>query len=229
MKEFRRRRIGRPPLTGPEAESNPLSDLSYEERRALFLQTAAALFDRKGYASTSVGDITTELGLTKGVFYYYWKNKQEIVQEIHDRGLQAINKRLDEVIANETCPAARLEAAIRNHVEAVLEAKSIIVVLLGDFPFSAETLEGRRAYTQRFQELVEEGIACGVIRDLDAQITTYAILGLCNSVARWYSPEGRLSSEQIRDLFASFAADGWRVDGCCDGSGPAAGKGGRAQ
>jgi TetR/AcrR family transcriptional regulator, cholesterol catabolism regulator len=212
MKELQRRRIGRPPLTGPEAEANPLNALSPEERRTLFLKTAARLFEEKGYSNTSVEDITRELGFTKGVFYYYWKNKREIVQEIHDRALETINAGLDGVMAEESSAAVRLEAAIRNHVGAVLENRSIIAVLLGDFAFSEETLEGRRAYGRRFQALVEEGIAAGVVRDLDPTVLTYAILGLCNSVARWYRPEGRLSAEEVRDLFAAFAAEGWHAD-----------------
>ncbi len=212
MKEIQRRRIGRPRLSGPEAEANPLNALNPEERRTLFLETAAALFEERGYANTSVEDITRELGFTKGVFYYYWKNKREIVQEIHDRALVMINERLDMVMAEESPPAVRLEAAIRNHVEAVLESRSIIAVLLGNFDFSEETLEGRRVYARRFRDLIEEGIGAGVIRDLDPKVLTYAILGLCNSVARWYRPDGQLSAEEVRDIFAAFATNGWRAD-----------------
>jgi len=211
MKEFQRRRIGRPSQSGAEAENNSLHALDHEQRRTLFLETAAAPFEEKGYANTSVDDITRELGFTKGVFYYYWKNKREVVQEIHDRALKVMIERLDRVMTEESSPAIRIEVAIRNHVEAVLANRSIIAVLLGNFDFSEETLEGRRAYARRFQELIEEGIATGVVRDLDPKVLTYAILGLCNSVARWYRPEGRHSAEEIRDIFASFAADGWRV------------------
>ena len=167
----------------------------------------------KGYASTSVEDITRELGFTKGVFYYYWKNKEEILHEIYDRALKDINERLDGVMAEESSPAVRIETAIRNHIEAVLENRSVHAVLLGGFPFPEETLEARRIYARRFQKLIEEGIAAGVVRDLDPKVLTYAILGLCNSVARWYRPGGRLSAEEIRDIFAGFAADGWRADG----------------
>jgi hypothetical protein len=123
-----------------------------------------------------------------------------------------MHERLDKVIAEEKSPAVRLEVAIRNHIEAVLKDSSIISVLLGSFDFSEETLEGRRAYTRRFQDLVEEGIATGAVRDLDPQMLTFAILGLCNSVARWYRPDGRLSFEQIRDVFTSFATDGWQAE-----------------
>jgi AcrR family transcriptional regulator len=212
MKESQRRRIGRPPLSGPEAEANPLNALTLEERRELFLEVAARLFEEKGYANTSVEDITRELGFTKKVFYYYWQNKQEVVQEIHDRGLRVMHEQLDKVMAEESSPAVRLESAIRNHIETVLQDRSIIAALLGNFNFSEKTLDGRRAYTHRFQKLIEEGIAAGVVRDLDPKMLTFAILSLCNSVARWYRPEGRLSAEEIRDIFASFAADGWRTE-----------------
>jgi TetR/AcrR family transcriptional regulator, cholesterol catabolism regulator len=227
MKGSQRRRIGRPRRSGPEAEANPLNALSLEERRELFLEVAARLFEEKGYASTSVDDITGELGFTKKVFYYYWKNKQEVLQEIHDRGLRVMHEHLDRVIAKGGSPAARLETAIRTHVETVLRDRSVIAVLLGNFDFSEGTLEGRRAYTRRFQDLVEEGIAAGVVRDLDPTMLTYAILGLCNSVARWYSPDGRLSAAEIRDLFAGFAADGWRMDRLGEASEDASGHGGR--
>jgi len=214
MKQSRRRRIGRPRLSGPEAEANPLNALSLEERRELFLGVAARLFEEKGYASTSVDDITGELGFTKKVFYYYWKNKQEVLQEIHDRGLRAMHEQLDRVIADEGSPAVRLEAAIRNHIETVLRDRSVIAVLLGgNFDLTEKTLEGRRAYTRRFQDLVEEGIAAGVVRDADPKVLTYAILGLCNSVARWYRSDGRLPADQVRDVFASFAAAGWQAEG----------------
>ena len=213
MENSQQRRIGRPPLSGPEAGNNPLTALDLEGRRSLFLVAAAGLFEDKGFMNTSVEDIAHKLGFTKGSFYYYWKNKQAIVQEIHDRGLRVINERLNRVLAEESSPAVRLEKAIHNHVEAVAHNRAIIAVLLGDFPFSEETLEGRRAYARRFQKLVEEGIAAGVVRDQDPKILTFAILGLCNSVARWYHPEGHISAEEISELFAGFAAEGWRTNG----------------
>ena len=210
MGETQRRRAGRPPLSGPGALANPLSELSLAERRDLFLNVAAKLFEQKGYAGTSVDDITAELGFTKKVFYYYWRNKREVLQEIHDSGLRIMRERLDRVITEESSPAARLETAIRIHLESVLRDRSIIV-LLADAHMSEEALAARQAYTRRFQDLVVEGIAAGVVKNVDPQMLTFAILGLCNSVAQWYQPDERLPAATIRDIFADFAAAGWRA------------------
>lgn len=211
-KQASKRKIGRPRSSGQEAEDNPLSTLSHDERRLLFLEAAASLFETKGYSETSISDITDRLGFTRGVFYYYWKNKREIVQEIHDRALAMMNERLDLVGEEESSAEARLEGAIRNHVEAVMRNRSVIAVLLGHFEFSEETLEGRRAYAERFQRLVEEGIAQGVVRDLDPKVLTFSILGLCNSVAQWYRPDGALPEAEIENILSTFARGGWRAE-----------------
>jgi TetR/AcrR family transcriptional regulator, cholesterol catabolism regulator len=207
-----KRRIGRPPLSGPEAEQNPLNALNHEERRTLFMETAARLFEQKGYASTSVEDITNALGFTKGVFYYYWRTKLEILEEIGNRGLQTMHDRLCVGIADDSSPAARLEAAIANHIDNVTQRRPIIAVLLSDSIRSEAVMEGHKQYARRFQQIVEEGIAAGVVRDMDPQLLTFAILGLCNSIVRWYRPSGRLSAREIRELFMAFAAEGWRPE-----------------
>ena len=79
------RRVGRP--RREDHEFNPFVSLTANERRNVFLDTAAELFEERGYASTSVSDITDALGLSKAIFYYYWKNKKEILLEIHSRAV----------------------------------------------------------------------------------------------------------------------------------------------
>jgi AcrR family transcriptional regulator len=204
-----RRRIGRPPLSGPEALGNPLNAKSVEERRALFMEAAARLFGSKGYASTSIRDLTEEIGLSQGIFYYYWKDKKEILLEIHARAIALLNERLDRVL--ETTPEDRLEAAIRGHVEVALANRSLVTILSGEPAQSEETVGERRAYTDRFQRLVQEGTSAGIVRDDDPRIMTLAILGLCNSVGMWYKPEGKLSIEEITGIIARFARNGYEV------------------
>ena len=49
-----------------------------EERRKELIDTAARLFSEKGYESVSVRDILAEVGGAPGMFYYYFKSKQDI-------------------------------------------------------------------------------------------------------------------------------------------------------
>lgn len=55
-----------------------------EERRVEFLLTAQKLFIEKGYYATSVDDIVGEMGVAKGLFYYYFKAKEDLVSQMVD-------------------------------------------------------------------------------------------------------------------------------------------------
>ena len=46
------------------------------------LKAASKMFLTSGYDNTSIDDITSSCGITKGAFYYHYKNKQEIFLHI---------------------------------------------------------------------------------------------------------------------------------------------------
>ena len=61
-----------------------------EERRKEIIETAGKLFEEKGYEQTQVQDIVNEIGVAKGLFYYYFKSKDEVMEELADRYADAI-------------------------------------------------------------------------------------------------------------------------------------------
>ena len=74
-----------------------------EERRNEIIETAGKMFEEKGYAQTQVQDIVNEIGVAKGLFYYYFKSKDEVMEELADRYadtiIDAVNKLIDKDIA----------------------------------------------------------------------------------------------------------------------------------
>ena len=55
--------------------------LSKAERTKQFIvEKAAAVFNEKGYAGTSMNDLTIATGLTKGSIYGNFENKDDIAQ-----------------------------------------------------------------------------------------------------------------------------------------------------
>ena len=74
-----------------------------EERRNEIIETAGKLFEEKGYEQTQVQDIVNEIGVAKGLFYYYFKSKDEVMEELADRYadaiINAVNKLIDKDIS----------------------------------------------------------------------------------------------------------------------------------
>ncbi|CAN5417560.1 TetR/AcrR family transcriptional regulator [soil metagenome] len=52
-----------------------------EATKAAILKQSGRLFNTQGYKATSISDITTATGLTKGAIYRHFKNKNELEKE----------------------------------------------------------------------------------------------------------------------------------------------------
>ena len=54
-------------------------DLNKKEKKNALLQTAFELFTAKGFAMTTISDISSKAGLAKGTFYLYFKEIRTIL------------------------------------------------------------------------------------------------------------------------------------------------------
>ena len=62
---------------------SPRPDVS-EERRSQIIESAIKVFAREGIANTRMEDVANESGLSKGLLYWYFKSKDEIIMAIAD-------------------------------------------------------------------------------------------------------------------------------------------------
>jgi TetR/AcrR family transcriptional regulator, cholesterol catabolism regulator len=203
-----KRKVDRPRTSVPDTASNPLGVRTLEERRALILETAASRFEAKGYAGTSVDEIARALGITKAAVYHYWGSKEELLEGIQDHALALLREKLDRLDEEDSPYETHFEATVAAYIDAVLENKSFVSVLLRDFVSSERTREKQRAFRQQCRETLEKEIAAGNVRDSDPEVLTLAIVGLCSTIASWYEPAGRLSPEEVKKVYLGLVTRG---------------------
>src|SRR3712207_4671013 len=87
-----------------------------EGRRRDILLAAARVFARDGYATATLDDVAAQMGVTKGVIYYYFRGKEEIFTEIRATAIREAIERLEAIIARGDPPEVTLRAAIRDLV-----------------------------------------------------------------------------------------------------------------
>ncbi len=66
-----------------------------QERRQELIEAARELFISQGYEKTMVGDIVRRVGVAQGLFYYYFRSKQEIFLEVIN---QYLEERIDSLV-----------------------------------------------------------------------------------------------------------------------------------
>jgi AcrR family transcriptional regulator len=66
--------------------------------RATILESAMRLFAQKGYAHTTTRNIATEAGLSVGLMYHYFSNKESLLQAVFDFVMARIDDRITAVL-----------------------------------------------------------------------------------------------------------------------------------
>lgn len=72
---------------------------SPEERRQEIIDTAFRLFTENGYEQTTVRDIVSDIGVAQGLFYYYFKNKEEVFMAVSQQFGEDMVAELTQIIA----------------------------------------------------------------------------------------------------------------------------------
>ena len=70
----------------------------YAERKKEIMDTARILFYQNGYANTSVNFIIDTIGISKGTFYYYFKSKEDLLDNIVEEFTKEIISKLELVV-----------------------------------------------------------------------------------------------------------------------------------
>jgi AcrR family transcriptional regulator len=187
-----------------------------DEKQAEIFAAAVRIFRQKGYHAASMQDLADAVGLQKASLYYYVTSKEDLLLSIYERLTGAFTKKLAELVAAPLSPREKLRRAVETHVVALGEQLELFTVYLNEQKF----LNGRprtriRAEVERHAELLEsilkEGILEGEFRDCNVKITARAIIGMCNWIYQWYSPEGKLTPLEIAVIFGDLVLDGVRT------------------
>jgi TetR/AcrR family transcriptional regulator, cholesterol catabolism regulator len=190
--------VARPAGAGLTARENARNDL-----RDQVVRSAAALFRRDGFASTSLRDLAAAVGLSKAGLYHHFTSKDRILEAVYERALEVLEAGLAEVLGMEGTEV-RLRALVVGRVRAIAEEQDVMTVFWQERPWIApgilSRLEDRlREYRQAILELIERGQREGVLRqDLDAHILMLGLDGMTGWLYLWYRP-GRLSTDEIGD------------------------------
>jgi TetR/AcrR family transcriptional regulator, cholesterol catabolism regulator len=186
-----------------------------ELRREAIMQNALKIFDRRGFANTSLDDIARETGVKREAIYYYFGNRAEILLNIIRPQSEALVASLQTIAASTVSYRDKLYFAIRNHLEHFDRNCLEMTVSLRDV-YLEDAKEVRRemtriwrAYETSWTQIIAEGQRRGdIARSGDPKMIAFAILGMCNWLARWYDPKKAVKVDELVDTYFSMIGHG---------------------
>lgn len=196
--------------TVPSTMNRRLTPRGRERRRQL-MEYAARRFAANGYHPTSVAEIVDGMGVGKGVFYWYFSSKEELFGEILRDAQHDLRRRQQAAIGDEPDPVRRITLGIRASMTWLSDHRHLFT--LSEF---AATEDRFRPMLRRGQEIaaadvarhVKDAIAAGVVPDADPLITTHAILGVTNQLARTFVLQRGDPPDAVADAAIAFCFGG---------------------
>jgi AcrR family transcriptional regulator len=190
--------------------------LDKSKRKQKIIDTASTLFHKKGYKSTTIDDISKELGITKAAIYHYVSSKKSLLSVIYIQALENIFKNTYNISGKNLPPEEKLRLIIRNHIQSIIiKSLSMFSVFfteenqLPEREFKKIRKE-KKKYNLIVEKIIEEGISKGLFRKADPKIQAYGIIGMCNWIYKWYNPDRTVySPDQIADHFIALLETGY--------------------
>ncbi|KQP11820.1 TetR/AcrR family transcriptional regulator [Pseudorhodoferax sp. Leaf267] len=174
-----------------------------EKKRQAVLQTAARLFNERGFHATSLDDIAERLHVTKPTLYYYVRSKDDILLECVRTALARMQAGIAEVRQGGGRALDQLQACMRSYAAIVMEDFGQCVIRIGEDPLppplKKELRRLKAGIDHEFRRLIEEGVAEGSLAPCDPKLAAFMLAGALSWVGRWYRPNGALTPEQIAE------------------------------
>jgi AcrR family transcriptional regulator len=176
------------------------------------LAEAARVFQVKGYDDTSMDDVAEQMGQTKASIYYYFKSKEDLLYSILEQSLDNALRKMELIEASNADALERLHHVLLDHFKTLNESFRGLGMFVprlwsSNDPRARVILGKERQYQAKLKTIIEDGQRSGTIRSTNAQLTTFAILGMCNWAVRWM-PAGHWTPVEVAGEFSDLIRRG---------------------
>jgi AcrR family transcriptional regulator len=148
------------------------------ERKQQLIDRAAELFAERGYAETRVIDIVRAAGVAKGLFYWYFDNKEALFKELAESIRLQLRRQQGAVLDPDALPLVNLYRGTEASVLFMAEHAHFFSLLEVEGPNFTDVLRaGTRQHIDDMVRLVEAGHADGTIREDDPELLALGVVG----------------------------------------------------
>ncbi|MCF8466897.1 MAG: TetR/AcrR family transcriptional regulator [Sneathiella sp.] len=166
--------------------------------RSYILSSAAKVMRNRGFSASTVRHIADAAGMEAGSIYYHFSSKDEILDEVLDRGLRDLFEGVSRVLEDDKQfpnHRSRIAAAIRAHMMFLFarsEFSSANIRIYGQLPEKVRARHRpiRYEYSKAWDKSLSEAREAGEIRpDIEIAPLRQVMLGALNWTVEWFDPQ----------------------------------------
>jgi AcrR family transcriptional regulator len=184
-----------------------------EDKKQRIMNSAIKVIAEKGYNGASTALIAKEAGVSQGIIFHYFGNKEELFWTMLKEKAELFERELMQNLRDEKDVIKKIEIALITFVKLIEKEDQFYEVVIKQIRGSGLNLEklnkvGVMKFQTLINELIIEGIEQGVVKKIDPEIASICFFGMIDFNAfRWFLRNKDFSLEQnakqIVDIFVS--------------------------
>jgi AcrR family transcriptional regulator len=186
------------------------------DRRERIIVAAARLFAERGIAGTTVRMIGDEVGVLSGSLYHHFASKEEMVDAIIASYFDDLLERYQVVLAGPEDPRERLSGLARESFRSIADHPEACEIYRNDYKYLAGiprfdyVVQATRSVQRTWLAVIATGVDAGVLRDdIDIRLFYRFARDAIWQSARWFTPRGPHTIDEIADACLSVLLDGF--------------------
>ena len=165
-----------------------------QKRKSQILRSAYALIAERGYENITVQDIANHAGFSKGIIYYYFSSKEDVMVSLFDSILRVIDKNFASTIQNHPEPREQMEEVLRMSFDLVHKHKEFYhVIMVFWSQITQKTLMSDlnatlfKRYRREMAKIIERGVDSGVFQvRIDVNLMASQIIAVVGGASLQY-------------------------------------------
>jgi AcrR family transcriptional regulator len=187
--------------------------------RDSILRAAETIFTGRDFHDVQMDDVAAACGVGKGTLYRYFPSKRELYLAVMFDGIERLRTELEQTLDPGAPPAHRIERIVHRTLAYFWDRRFFFALIhQNEHKPDADVREWfrhREQLSRLVQETLEQAMAAGHLRQVDARIATEMLLGMMRGVNRYRTRDDRLDTlvASVVDVFMRGAGTpaGWRA------------------
>lgn len=173
-------------------------------KKEVIIRKAAALFCRKGFASSSMRELADLVGVEAPSLYNHIGSKSELLQAICNKVAVAFHEHLSRMKNAKTGSPEKIESIIRFHIHMMLHSYDEVYVANHEWkrlpePWLSDFLQQRKLYENTLVSIVEEGIRKKEFRKLNPYVAVLTILSAVRGLEFWFRHRRNIREKDLEN------------------------------
>ena len=187
--------------------------VDYAERREAIVDRAAALYAERGFLGASIADLAKACRTSKSLIYHYYPSKEDILFDVMDSHLRALEAGAAGVAAMPGNAAEKLRALTLTFMHLYVGADARHKVLLNELqrlPAKRRAvIVGRQRHLIEFVESLISQMRPDLAKKPELRLPLAMLyFGMINWTHTWFDPKGSVTPDAIAELAADIFLSG---------------------